>query len=189
MERLKKEVYLLLGAILLGIISFFYDKQIAIWFKSVQNSMLTVFFKIFDPLVFMLVLYGILIFLVWRKTKLKWTLPLVFTLIATLIASGIIKLIVMRNRPFGLIETFPIIHLIDYSFPSNHSAVIFSALPILNKELKKQKYLWVVLAGLIFISRLYLGVHYLSDLIFGSIIGYLIGLIVLRIKEKDMKKN
>jgi undecaprenyl-diphosphatase len=173
---------------ILGIISFFYDSSVNSFFKSVQNPWLTGFFKIFDSMILMLVVYAILIFLIWKKTQFKWSIPFGITLILTIVISSLIKLLVMRNRPDGLIEMIPLLNLIDYSFPSNHTSVIFSTLPILEKGFKKLKYIWIVFAILMAVSRLYLGVHYLSDVIFGGILGYLVGLSVLSIKEKYFKK-
>jgi undecaprenyl-diphosphatase len=175
--------------IILGLVSFFYDKQIALLIKSIQNPYLTSFFEVFDPLWAMLILYALMIVIVYRKAGIKWTLPLIVTLVIALGVNMILKLLVMRDRPFGLIETFPIIHLVDSSFPSNHTAVIFSALPILDKEFRKFKYFWIALAIIIAISRLYLEVHYLSDVIFGGLIGYFIGYFVLLAREKYYLKR
>ena len=43
---------------------------------------------------------------------------------------------------------------------------------------------WIILAIVIAISRLYLGVHYMSDVIAGAVIGYAIGASIIYIKEK-----
>lgn len=189
MNLLKRGDYkVILLILLIGIISFFCDKQVSLFFKSIQNPLLTSFFRIFDSMISMLVVYALLIFLVWKRTKFKWSIPFGITLIITLIISNLIKLMVMRNRPDGLIEVIPILNLIDYSFPSNHTSVIFSALPILEKEFKKIRYIWIGFALLVALSRIYLGVHYLSDVIFGGLLGYLVGLSVLALKEKYFKK-
>lgn len=182
--KLEKKEGIILGAfLLLGIISLFFDRTIAVYFKSVQNEGLTRFFLIFDPLWVMIILYAIILFLVWTKVNHKWTFRLLLTLVLTLGISLALKLTIMRDRPAGIKEFFPIIHLVDYSFPSNHSSLIFSTLPILDKELKKLKVAWIFLAVIISFSRIYLGVHYLSDVIFGGLIGYLIGFAVLNWKK------
>lgn len=183
MKLEKKEIIFISIFTILGIISFFFDKTIASYFKSIENPLLTKFFLIFDPLWVMIVLYALILFLVWKNVKHKWTFRLVLTLIATLFVSLILKLTIARERPLGIEEFFPIIPLADYSFPSNHSALIFSTLPILDKELKKLKFVWICLAVVIAFSRIYLGVHYLSDVIFGGLIGYLIGFVVLNLKK------
>ena len=60
----------------------------------------------------------------------------------------------------------------DYSFPSGHSAAAFaSAMVIFKNGDKKMGIPALVLAILISASRLYVGVHYPSDVIGGIIVG------------------
>jgi undecaprenyl-diphosphatase len=63
---------------------------------------------------------------------------------------------------------------------------VFSAIPLLSKEFPKIKKLWLILAVLVGFSRVYLGLHFLSDVIAGGIVGYFIGLWVIRL-ERDKK--
>ena len=65
-----------------------------------------------------------------------------------------------------------------------HSASAFAAIPILNREFPKIKWFWILFALLVAFSRLYLGVHYLSDVIFGIILGLAVGDIFIYIEEK-----
>ena len=62
--------------------------------------------------------------------------------------------------------------------------LVFSALPILNKEFKIFKYIWFIFACLVAFSRAYFGIHYLSDILAGAIIGYLIGYLMVLVEEK-----
>jgi undecaprenyl-diphosphatase len=72
----------------------------------------------------------------------------------------------------------------NFSFPSFHAMFVFSLLPLLNKQYSKFKYVWIIFAILVAFSRVYLGVHYLSDVLAGAIIGYLIGVSALWIEER-----
>ena len=72
----------------------------------------------------------------------------------------------------------------NFSFPSFQTMLVFAALPLLNKEFKRFRYVWIVFACLVGFSRAYFGVHYLSDVFGGAIIGYLIGYSMLVIEEK-----
>jgi undecaprenyl-diphosphatase len=68
----------------------------------------------------------------------------------------------------------PSISLIDesgFSFPSGHATAAFVSLPYLIKSKPKLKALWITLALIIAISRVYIGVHYPSDVLAGAIIG------------------
>lgn len=58
-----------------------------------------------------------------------------------------------------------------YSFPSGHATAAFVSLPYLNHLHPKLKYLWPVIILIIALSRIYIGVHYPSDIIAGAMIG------------------
>jgi len=61
----------------------------------------------------------------------------------------------------------------------------FCALPILTKEFPRLKYVWFLLAGLVAFSRVYFGLHFLSDVLAGGLIGYLLGYWVLKSEERN----
>lgn len=85
----------------------------------------------------------------------------------------------MRERPeYFLVEPS------SSSFPSGHSTFIFAVLPFLSNAYPKLTWLWFLFAIIIAFSRLYLGMHYLSDVIFGAMLGFGIGLIVLSYFKK-----
>jgi len=58
-----------------------------------------------------------------------------------------------------------------YGFPSNHAANITAAMAVLIYFFRKYKYYFATLAGLISFSRIYVGVHYPFDVIFGIFVG------------------
>jgi undecaprenyl-diphosphatase len=55
---------------------------------------------------------------------------------------------------------------------------------MLSKNFPKIKWIFWVVAILVGLSRIYLEVHYLSDVLAGAIIGYSIGLLFLKLEEK-----
>src|SRR5207302_5305943 len=57
------------------------------------------------------------------------------------------------------------------SFPSGHSAAAFAGAWLLSKYFRRWRPAFVALATLVCFSRLYLGVHYLSDVVMGAISG------------------
>ena len=63
--------------------------------------------------------------------------------------------------------------------------MVFCAVPIVSKNFPKFKYAWILFAGLVAFSRVYLGLHFLSDVIVGGIIGYFIGLIIINKEEES----
>lgn len=93
-----------------------------------------------------------------------------------------VKWAVGRPRPFILM---PDAHLFaaehSFSFPSNHAATAFMAATITSGFFGSWRKGLFFVAALIGYSRVYLGVHFLSDVIAGSVVGILIGCAVLHV--------
>ncbi|NLC66679.1 MAG: phosphatase PAP2 family protein [Clostridium sp.] len=110
-------------------------------------------------------------------------------LIISLLLSGTIiyltKRIINKERPYQNIDGIKSIKIgVDkYSFPSGHSSAAFTIGTIFS--LFGSNYLisifFIILSALVAFSRIYLGVHYLTDTIAGSIIGALSSLVVYKI--------
>jgi len=74
--------------------------------------------------------------------------------------------------------------LSDFSFPSGHTIASFEAASVLMIRNKKLGIPALVLAIIIAFSRLYLFVHYPSDVLTGLILGTLFGVIAVLIVNK-----
>ncbi|KAF5079756.1 putative undecaprenyl-diphosphatase YbjG [anaerobic digester metagenome] len=98
-----------------------------------------------------------------------------------------IKYEVARPRPFTALNN---VHLLttmtDHSFPSGHSVAAFTGCTLLGVKYG-HLYIFLILAGVIAFSRVYIGVHYPLDVIFGSLVGVLCALIVLHFEENILK--
>lgn len=95
-------------------------------------------------------------------------------LLSLLINNIFLKNFIARSRPFDVISSLvPLITKpTDYSFPSGHTACSFAVGFLLFRKLpKKYGMPALLLAVLISFSRLYVGVHYPSDVIAGMISG------------------
>ena len=151
-------------------------------FNAEKPQLLNSFFSIITNFGFdIAVLFFIPIILLYNKKQKKLVHSLLLALISSIAASFILKAIFAKTRP-DTILSYPI-QIIDYSFPSMHSAVAFASLPILARNLKYARY-FTIFAVLVAFSRLYLGFHYLSDIVFGAFAGYLIGRLSIRAVEK-----
>jgi undecaprenyl-diphosphatase len=75
-----------------------------------------------------------------------------------------------------------------YAFPSAHAAVAFSIIPVINREFKNLRWFWIFFAIFVCLSRIYLGAHYLSDVMWGAILGYATGKLFIWLEEKKMLK-
>lgn len=94
-----------------------------------------------------------------------------------LINNMILKNLVARVRPYEVIEglTYIVRRPVDFSFPSGHAGCSFAVACIMFRRLPgKYGIPALILAILIALSRLYVGVHYPSDVLFGVISGILI---------------
>ena len=99
---------------------------------------------------------------------------LFITVIVTFFITQLLKLLIMRPRPYTQLTTLIVCTVeSDYSFPSGHSSISAAISYILGKEYNCLKYTMLIpiLVGL---TRIYLGVHYPSDVICGLVLGILI---------------
>jgi undecaprenyl-diphosphatase len=95
--------------------------------------------------------------------------------------SSVLKFIIERPRPC---TELPNVHLLvgcgsGYSFPSSHAVNNFAAAFVLSYFLPRWTWAFFSFACVIAYSRIYVGVHYPSDVLAGSIIGAAIGLAVV----------
>ena len=106
-----------------------------------------------------------------RKVGCMAALALIGTL---LINNMLLKNLVARTRPYEVIEglTYIVRTPVDYSFPSGHAGCSFAVACIMFRRMPGRYGVpALVLAILISLSRLYVGVHYPSDVLFGVISG------------------
>jgi len=187
----KKEVLFASIIILFAVLCFFYfDTIISQSFENIRNYFLT---DLFMGITY--VSSGVIIFFIltslflWKEHKRKWILPLWFTLALSAIVSFLLKIVIQRPRPYQIEVVSSLLeaashNIWNFSFPSFQAMLAFCAIPILSKEFPKLKNIWVIFAVLIAISRIYLGVHFMSDVLIGGLIGYFLGVFVVKYENK-----
>ena len=100
--------------------------------------------------------------------------------IDVIVCNGLLKNLVARTRPCDVNTAIQLLisHPTDYSFPSGHTAASFTAVAALyfsgNKKIWKAA---IVLGILIAFSRMYLYVHYPTDILGGILVGIFSGFI------------
>ena len=115
--------------------------------------------------------------LIPKKTRKVGAMSAVALLGSLLINNHLIKNLVQRPRPF---VTFTDIKILiptpsEFSFPSGHTSSSFAAASVFYRFLPKKAGIpAIVLAGLIGFSRLYVGVHYPTDVIAGMMMGIML---------------
>lgn len=116
----------------------------------------------------------------YKKCSFAILLSLIFSL---LICNVLLKNMIVRSRPCW--EDPSIILLIsipkDFSFPSGHTSSSFAAATVLYYNNKKIGIIAYILAALIAFSRLYLFVHYPSDILGGIFTGIISALFAIKI--------
>lgn len=140
-----------------------------------------------------------LILLIPKKTRRTGAAMAVALLLGLIFCNGILKNVVARPRPFDMAkftvakENLLIPAPTDWSFPSGHTVSSTAASTALFKDHTVWGFLAFVLALTIAFSRLYLQVHYPSDVLAGLVLGFLMGLwgsnIVKRVSDFAAKRK
>lgn len=129
------------------------------------------------------ILLGILLLLWGMKNRklARYGLALLLCLGTTaLVCNVILKPMVGRIRPYDLLGFSILVPpLADFSFPSGHTSASFAAataIYAMNGKWGISAYIFAVLMGL---SRLYLGVHFPTDVLMGAAIGFFMAKLTL----------
>ena len=162
-------------------------------FKFNVSTPIAKFITNFGGAIFVISLTTILFFVIKDK---KIGISIITNLGIVTILNQIIKFIMQRPRP----TEFRIIEETGYSFPSGHSMVsmaFYGYLIYLIYKYVKNKYLkrtliiiLSVLICIIGVSRIYLGVHYTSDVLGGFLISFAYLIIYIELVNKFvLEKN
>ena len=125
-----------------------------------------------------------LFFKKYRKCGYVVLLSLILCLI---FGNGILKNLIARERPCWIDTTVKLIidNPTDFSFPSGHTLSSFAAAFSIFKYHKKLGITALILAGLIAFSRLYLFVHFPTDILGGICLGIAISYMSTKIVNKN----
>jgi undecaprenyl-diphosphatase len=155
-------------------------------FRLIDLAMIT----ISSPLTWVVVGCVILLcafFLNHKKLLTVFFAALVSLGLADLVSFRVVKQLVARERPCRMMENINLI--LDqcggsYGFTSNHSAnafAVWASVALGFGARSPTSALVIALASLVAISRVYLGVHFVGDIVGGAILGMIIGLLVERL--------
>lgn len=177
-----------------------FDLNVFHWFETTFNTGNN---KIFDTIMYIITTLGDA-GIIWIVLAAALMIPKKYRKCGMMMAGSLIIMLVLNNlvlknlfqrpRPFLFFENNPLYNFPDivardtlasssnptgyeYSFPSGHTTSSFAAVVPLFKRDKRFGAAALVIAILIAFSRIYVHVHYCTDILFGVVLGVVYGLL------------
>ena len=176
------------------------DRTILLWMHGKHNSLLDQLMPFITnadnwaiPIFLLIVFLG---FKAGKKGKISLAILILALAFTDSICAQILKPLFERVRPSHV--SMDGLNLLvpkggKWSMPSNHAANIFALAVVLSYFYDRIKIPLFILASLIALSRVYVGVHYPSDVIVGGLLGYAIGWLAITswviIKMRELKRR
>ncbi|WP_462413112.1 phosphatase PAP2 family protein [Neobacillus sp. Marseille-QA0830] len=119
----------------------------------------------------------LLFFVAWSKETRLLAIASALALSSSHIPVHLAKVLFPRKRPYLTLEStkFPENPLKDHSFPSGHTTAIFAILTPYILSVPEFSFLFVLIGLSVGLSRIYLGLHYPSDVLAGALLGICAG--------------
>ena len=142
--------------------------------------------------------FAVILFIIifsWILTKQRKVLARLVLIYA--IQSGVVyglKYLIHRPRPLFFLEVASKLskgpgEILDPSFPSAHAVFAFMMATLLGQWFPRYRIIFFIIAGFIGWTRIYLGLHYPTDVIAGGILGYGITRVFLLAKLSIDKRS
>lgn len=106
-----------------------------------------------------------------------------------ILVNAVLKNLIARPRPCWINQSISLLiaNPKDYSFPSGHSFAAFATAFVLWKANKKVGVIAYIFSAMIAFSRLYLYVHFPSDVLAGILLGTIVGYLTTRLIKLESK--
>jgi len=147
---------------------------------------LGIFFAEYFP--YILIILTVFLFLKeknWKKRIYFFSLVILSLILSRGIITESIRFFYQRPRPFAVLNINSLLHDSDPSFPSGHSSAYFAlafAVYYINKKWGR----WFLFGALLMgIARVFVGVHWPTDILGGIIIAFISVLIIKKILPKS----
>lgn len=132
-----------------------------------------------------------IILLFMKKTRKCGILMIISMGIGVIFGNIILKNLIARPRPCWIDRSIKLLIETpkDYSFPSGHTLASFEAAIMIYLNNKKAGLISIIMACLIAFSRMYLFVHFPTDILGGAILGTVISILVYYGYKKIREDN
>ena len=162
---------------------FMLDQTIIFWIQAhVVTGVLSPFMIMFSTMgnfgaIWIVAAIGMVCTKTYRRAGIAVLIGLAVSLV---LGTGLLKHVVMRARPCIDFPWMPMLVQVplatDFSFPSGHTFASFAAAAAMFRQLKRPwAYAALGLAVVIGFSRIYLFMHYPSDVLAGALLGIMAG--------------
>lgn len=125
------------------------------------------------------IVMGLILFC-FKRTRRAGFATLLALFFSLAINNVLLKNLFARTRPYEVVEGLLLLseRATDFSFPSGHAGSSFAAATAVFCMMKESRLKWaaLVLAVVMAFTRLYIGIHYPTDVLCGIITGILCGL-------------
>jgi undecaprenyl-diphosphatase len=125
---------------------------------------------------FAVVLFILISLIITKQRKFFRRLLLLYGIQSAIVYS--LKFLIQRERPFHFLQEMASKlsrgpgEILDPSFPSGHATYAFMMATLLAHWFPRYWIVFYVIAGFIGWTRIYLGLHYPTDLVVGALLGY-----------------
>lgn len=131
----------------------------------------------------------IIVLLCIKRTRKFGLIVGISFLITLILGEGILKHLVARQRPF-ITYGYEVIGKVptSFSFPSGNSSLSFAVFGVFLFSKNKYSIIIGIMALIVALSRVYIGVHYFTDILGGAILGLFSAYFSVKISPTVFKK-
>jgi len=167
--------------------------------QSISNPIFDKLFLLITDVKSWLIAYIIIWFVLLlkggRMGKISAVGIIILIVVTDQLSSALLKNVFERLRPCHVLEDINLLVSCkkSFSFPSSHAVNNFAVAFFFGNLFKKYKSLLIAVAVFVALSRVYIGIHYPSDIIAGALIGgsigYLFSLLAQRVELFFISKS